>query len=1015
MKMANKMDIDSQEHHNIDEGLYSRQLYVLGHDAMKKLSRSNVLIIGAQGLGIEIAKNVMLAGVKSLALYDPSPATIADLTTQFYLHESDIGQPRARACINRLAELNLYVPSTVVDQLTDDVLSTFEVVVCTNLSLKEQLKINTYCHANGIYFISAETYGVFGAVFNDFGTDFIISDVNGEQPNTCMVAAITKDVEGIVTCLDESRHGFEDGDYVTFSEVQGMTELNGCSPIPVKVLGPFSFSIGNTSQFHDYIRGGVVTQIKQPKKLSFKSLEESLKDPGQILDSDFAKFERPTQLHIAFQALHQFVDAHGRKPRPWNQEDADIVLNMTKEIAKSIKNPITEFNETVIRQLAYTSQGDLPPMCAVIGGIVAQEVLKAVSGKFHPIHQYFFFDATEVLPESLSPSEVELRGTRYDGQIAVFGHTFQERLGNTRQFLVGAGAIGCEMLKNWALIGLGVGPNGYLYVTDMDTIERSNLNRQFLFRNSDVGKLKSVCAVNAVFQINHQLSGHVHALQDRVGPDTENIFNDDFFNKLDGVTNALDNVDARKYVDRRCVYYHKPLLESGTLGTKGNTQVVLPFLTESYSSSQDPPEKTFPSCTIKNFPYAIEHTIQWSRDLFEGLFRNQAENVNAYLTKPHYCDDIAKQNGALDILQGIKACLVTEKPLTFEHCIHWGRLQFEALFNNSIRQLLFAFPPDALTNTNAPFWSGTKRCPAPIIFDPNNDLHMDFVIAAANLHAANYGLKGERDRAIFMKVLEAMSVPEFVPKRGVKIQVNESDTTQESIDEQEIKELIKSLPSPSSLAGYRMTPLEFEKDDDTNFHIDFIAAAANLRATNYFITTADRHRIKGIAGKIIPAIATTTALITGLVILELYKLVAGKNRIEDFKNGFVNLALPLFAFSEPIAAPKYKYYDTYWTLWDRFDIEGDLTIREFIKYFKEKHRLDVTMISCGASMLFNSFMPKKKLDERMDTRISQVIESVTKESVPANLRSFVLEICVTDENDEDVEVPYVRLVIPKSS
>jgi ubiquitin-activating enzyme E1 len=63
-------------------------------------------------------------------------------------------------------------------------------------------------------------------------------------------------------------------------------------------------------------------------------------------------------------------------------------------------------------------------------------------------------------------------------------------------------------------------------------------------------------------------------------------------------------------MDQRCVFYEKPLLESGTLGTKGNTQVIIPHLTESYASSQDPPEKEAPSCTIKNFPNAIQHTIQ---------------------------------------------------------------------------------------------------------------------------------------------------------------------------------------------------------------------------------------------------------------------------------------------------------------------------------------------------------------------------------------------------------------------
>ncbi len=539
------------------------------------------------------------------------------------------------------------------------------------------------------------------------------------------------------------------------------------------------------------------------------------------------------------------------------------------------------------------------------------------------------------------------QSSRYDGQIAVFGKGFQNKIANLKQFLVGAGAIGCEMLKNWAMMGLGA--------------------------------------------------------------DTKHIFNDGFWEQLSGVTNALDNVDARKYVDRRCVYYCKSLLESGTLGTKGNTQVVVPHLTESYSSSNDPPEKSIPICTLKNFPNAIEHTIQWARDLFEGLFRSPAENVNQYLTQANFVESVMKQTGnQKEILADVLNYLVAAKAVRFEDSIAWARLKFEDLYANQIKQLLYNFPADSLTSTGAPFWSGPKRAPTPIVFDPENTLHMDFIVYGANLHAFNYGLKGETDRAYFKKVLSTIQVPELVPKQGVKIQVNENENVSQSNDVSELDRIVQALPPASEFAGRKLNPVEFEKDDDTNFHIDFITSASNLCATNYAIDNADRHKTKGIAGKIIPAIATTTALVTGLVCLELYKLIDGKNKLEDFKNGFVNLALPFFGFSEPIAAAKLKYHDVTFSLWDRFDVVGDLTLQQLIDLFQEKHQLEITMVSCGVSMLYNGFMPPKKSQERKNLKISELVETICKKPIPAHVKALVLEVCV---NDKDGEVPYVRVVI----
>jgi len=285
-----------------------------------------------------------------------------------------------------------------------------------------------------------------------------------------------------------------------------------------------------------------------------KSLRESLQAP-EFCITDFAKFDRPATLHAGFQALWQFYAEQQRFPRPRNVEDAAVLTSLAKKLDADV-------DEKVLTELSYQATGNLAPVNAVIGGLVAQEVLKACSAKFHPVVQYTYFDSLESLPSTL-PSEADCQptGSRYDGQTAVFGKTFQEKIFNHRQFLVGAGAIGCEMLKNWSMIGLGSGPNGAISVTDLDTIEKSNLNRQFLFRAKDLGDFKSAVAAAAVAEMNPDLKGRIESRQDPVGPDTErtfpfhfpltkltsepDIYGERFFASIDGVTNALDNVKSR--------------------------------------------------------------------------------------------------------------------------------------------------------------------------------------------------------------------------------------------------------------------------------------------------------------------------------------------------------------------------------------------------------------------------------------------------------------------------------------
>eukprot|EP00913_Durusdinium_trenchii_P026604 g24960.t1 len=234
-------------------------------------------------------------------------------------------------------------------------------------------------------------------------------------------------------------------------------------------------------------------------------------------------------------------------------------------------------------------------MCAFLGGVVAQEVIKK-TGKYTPIEQWVHHDDASLVQPGAALGEYA--GTRYAHQAAVFGSKFMDDIRNQRVFLVGCGALGCEYLKGLALMGACSGPNGKLIVTDMDRIEVSNLSRQFLFRQPDVGNPKSTSAARVVKGWNPDLK--IEALEKGVG---------------DLCWNALDNVIARRYTDKCCLWYGLPLLESGTLGTKCNSDVFLPHLTKSYNDGieTDTNEAQIAMCTLRSFPFLPLHCIEFAK------------------------------------------------------------------------------------------------------------------------------------------------------------------------------------------------------------------------------------------------------------------------------------------------------------------------------------------------------------------------------------------------------------------
>jgi ubiquitin-activating enzyme E1 len=273
-----------------------------------------------------------------------------------------------------------------------------------------------------------------------------------------------------------------------------------------------------------------------------------------------------------------------------------------------------------------------------------------------------------------------------------------------------------------------------------------------------------------------------------------------------------------------------------------------------------------------------------------------------------------KSEGPVEILEKLENAqqlLTLFKNKSLELCVQEARNIFDANYDHAIRDLLALFPADSKDSNGNPFWSGPKRLPVVIGFDAADPIHFGYVLNTANLIAVNLGIEPQRDQQAIAELI-AKTTPVTYVKKDIKVETPEESKENEDADAQpavaeigdedeakfaKLVDDIKGLAQ--GLTGDEISAAEFEKDDDKNFHIDFINACSNLRARNYRIGECDRNKTKMIAGKIIPAIATATAMITGAVTTELYKFAQGMTKIESFKNAFINLALPQVQFTEP--------------------------------------------------------------------------------------------------------------------
>lgn len=559
---------------------------------------------------------------------------------------------------------------------------------------------------------------------------------------------------------------------------------------------------------------------------------------------------------------------------------------------------------------------------------------------------------------------------RNSNLMKIVGEEAYNKLRHTKCLLVGAGGIGSELLKDLVLMGFGE-----IHIVDLDTIDLSNLNRQFLFRQRDIKQPKATTAVKAVQSFsNSKLIPYQSNIMDT------KQFPIHWFGQFDIIFNALDNLAARRYVNKMSQFLGTPLLESGTAGFDGYIQPIVPGKTECFDCTKKETPKTFPVCTIRSTPSQPIHCIVWAKNfLFNQLFASSVKDLEAEKDEEQTSNDwgtddineinrIKQETNELNQLQDI---VIKDEKSQIKDIIR-------KLFIQDIEKLLLI---DNL-------WKSRTK-PIPIKNDTCNDNNLN----------KNLGY--------------------LDPNKIWDIQT----------------QITKFAQITAKLMDryHKESAIEFDKDDQDT--LEFVATAANIRSQIFDIPMKSVFDIKQIAGNIIPAIATTNAIIAGLSslmslrVLNVLKYAPVKKAVEinmAFTAKASNLSQNRYLSNPKLASPNCRCAVCSKVIRGviKLSPQSLQTIKfgDFIEKLKLTSKLsdDISILDTNTQRLLYDIdfedLENKKLSELnlQNGSVLLVTDEIEQNGLSKQLVELYLEICDTQNNSLTLPkvIPEFKFAVP---